>query len=334
MSCIVGDSKKYYDEGVVKVNNNVEIIERIIDNVGKVIIGKRENVYQIIKGMIAGGHILIEDVPGVGKTTLIKAIKQSFDLSYSRIQFTPDLLPSDITGISIYNSSTGTFTFNKGPVFSNIVLADEINRTSPKTQSALLEVMEEMQVSEGGTTYELSKPFFIMATENPIEYEGTFSLPEAQLDRFMIKVHMGYPNNRDEAQILGIYRKDNPLDDLKPVATKADLEKLQKAVRDVKVKDDINKFIVKIVDGTRNHRDIFLGGSTRASLALLRVSQATALIEGRDYVIPEDIKACAKLVLSHRIILTNSAMARGVKVENILDEILNMILVPKVREND
>ncbi len=316
------------------MNNNVEIVEKIINNVGKVIIGKRQNVYEIVKGMIAGGHILIEDVPGVGKTTLIKAIKQSFDLSYSRIQFTPDLLPSDITGISIYNSSTGAFTFNKGPVFSNIVLADEINRTSPKTQSALLEVMEEMQVSEGGKTYELEKPFFIMATENPIEYEGTFSLPEAQLDRFIIKVHMGYPNNRDEAEILSLYRKDNPLEELKPVATKADLENLQRAVKEIKVKDDINKFIVKIVDGTRNHRDIFLGGSTRASLALLRISQATALIEGRDYVIPEDVKSSVKLVLNHRIILTNSATARGVKVEDILDEILSMIIVPKVREND
>lgn len=316
------------------MNNNVEIVEKIINNVGKVIIGKRQNVYEIVKGMIAGGHILIEDVPGVGKTTLIKAIKQSFDLSYSRIQFTPDLLPSDITGISIYNSSTGAFTFNKGPVFSNIVLADEINRTSPKTQSALLEVMEEMQVSEGGKTYELEKPFFIMATENPIEYEGTFSLPEAQLDRFIIKVHMGYPNNRDEAEILSLYRKENPLEELKPVATKADLENLQIAVKDIKVKDDINKFIVKIVDGTRNHRDIFLGGSTRASLALLRISQATALIEGRDYVIPEDVKSSVKLVLNHRIILTNSAAARGAKVEDILDEILSMVMVPKVREND
>lgn len=316
------------------MDQNVEIIERIIDNVGKVIIGKRKNVYEIMKGMIAGGHILIEDVPGVGKTTLIKAIKESFNLSYSRIQFTPDLLPSDITGISIYNSGTGVFTFNKGPIFSNIVLADEINRTSPKTQSALLEVMEEMQVSEGGVTYEMDKPFFIMATENPIEYEGTFSLPEAQLDRFMIKVHLGYPNNRDEAEILSLYRKENPLDSLKAVATKGDLEKLQQAVKDVSVKDDINKFIVKIIDATRNHRDIFLGASTRASLALLRISQAAALIDGRDFIVPEDVKNSVKLVLNHRIILTNSAVARGVKIDEILDEILNMIMVPKVRVND
>lgn len=316
------------------MDQNVEIIERIIDNIGKVIIGKRKNIYEIMKGMIAGGHILIEDVPGVGKTTLIKALKESFSLSYSRIQFTPDLLPSDITGISIYNSATGEFNFNKGPIFSNIVLADEINRTSPKTQSALLEVMEEMQVSEGGVTYEMDKPFFIMATENPIEYEGTFSLPEAQLDRFIIKVHLGYPNNRDEAEILRLYKNQNPLDSLKAVATKNDLENLQQAVKKINVKDDINKFIVKIIDATRNHRDIFLGGSTRSSLALLRVSQASALIAGRDYVIPEDVKESVNLVLNHRIILTNSAVARGVTVDEILVDILNMVMVPKVRVND
>jgi len=205
---------------------NVDIIEKIVSNIERVIIGKRNEIYNIIKGMISGGHILIEDVPGVGKTTLIKAIKESLNLTYSRIQFTPDLLPSDITGISIYNSNTGKFSFNKGPVFSNIVLADEINRTSPKTQSALLEVMEEMQISEGGVTYELENPFFIMATENPIEYEGTFSLPEAQLDRFMIKVHLGYPSKMDEVHILNLYREENPLSELKAVASKEDIVKL------------------------------------------------------------------------------------------------------------
>jgi len=284
-----------------------------------------------MKGMISGGHILIEDVPGVGKTTLIKAIKESLNLTYSRIQFTPDLLPSDITGISIYNAGTGKFTFNKGPIFSNIVLADEINRTSPKTQSALLEVMEEMQVSEGGITYEVEKPFFIMATENPIEYEGTFSLPEAQLDRFMIKVHLGYPSKMDEAYILNLYRQENPLDELMPVASKEDIINIQKQVKEIKVNDEINKYIVNIIDATRNHKEIVLGGSTRASLALLRVAQATALIKNRNYVIPEDVKENVKLVLSHRIILTNGSIARGIKAENILEEILNVVIAPKVR---
>lgn len=295
------------------MKNNVELIENIVTNIEKVIVGKQKEIYDIMKGMISGGHILIEDVPGVGKTTLIKAIKESLSLTYSRIQFTPDLLPSDITGISIYNAGTGKFTFNKGPIFSNIVLADEINRTSPKTQSALLEVMEEMQVSEGGITYEVEKPFFIMATENPIEYEGTFSLPEAQLDRFMIKVHLGYPSKMDEAYILNLYRQENPLDKLMPVASKEDIINIQKQVKEIKVNDEINKYIVNIIDATRNHKEIVLGGSTRASLALLRVAQATALIKNRNYVIPEDVKENVKLVLSHRIILTNGSIARDRK---------------------
>ncbi len=313
------------------MTNNVELIEIIVGNIEKVIIGKQKEIYDIMKGMISGGHILIEDVPGVGKTTLIKAIKESLNLTYSRIQFTPDLLPSDITGVSIYNAGTGKFTFNKGPIFSNIVLADEINRTSPKTQSALLEVMEEMQVSEGGVTYEVEEPFFIMATENPIEYEGTFSLPEAQLDRFMIKVHLGYPSKMDEAYILNLYRSENPLNELTPVANKEDIINIQKQVKEIKVNNEINKYIVDIIDATRNHKEIVLGGSTRASIGLLRIAQATALIKGRDYVIPEDVKENVKLVLSHRLILTNGSIARGIKAENILEEILNVVIAPKVR---
>lgn len=316
------------------MDTNVEIINRIVRNVEKVIIGKNDEVYNIIKGMIAGGHILIEDVPGVGKTTLIKALKESLSLTYNRIQFTPDLLPSDITGISIYNTRDGEFRFNKGPIFANIVLADEINRTSPKTQSALLEVMEEMQVSEGGITYKLQSPFFIMATENPIEYEGTFSLPEAQLDRFLIKVHLGYPSNMEEVNILSLYREDSPLDTLQPVATKEDIIRLQQVVKKVKVNEDINKYIVSIVDATRNHKDIALGGSIRASLALMRVAQATAVIKGRNYVIPEDIKENAKITLGHRLILTNSALARGLNANEIIDEVLSILQAPKVKAND
>ncbi|MFR1710270.1 MAG: AAA family ATPase [Clostridium sp.] len=313
------------------MTNNVELIESIVENIEKVIVGKQKEIYNIIKGMISGGHILIEDVPGVGKTTLIKAIKESLNLTYSRIQFTPDLLPSDITGISIYDASTGKFTFNKGPIFSNIVLADEINRTSPKTQSALLEVMEEMQVSEGGVTYKVDEPFFIMATENPIEYEGTFSLPEAQLDRFIIKVNLGYPSKMDEAYILSLYKSKNPLNELTPVASKEDIINIQRQVKEIKVNNEINKYIVNIIDATRNHKEIVLGGSTRASLGLLRIAQATALIKGRDYVIPEDVKENVKLVLSHRLILTNGSIARGIKAESILEEILNVVIAPKVR---
>lgn len=316
------------------MSTNVEIINDIVDNVGKVIIGKRKEIINIMKGMIVGGHILIEDVPGVGKTTLIKALKESLNLTYSRIQFTPDLLPSDITGISVYNAKTCEFQFNKGPIFSNVVLADEINRTSPKTQSALLEVMEEMQVSEGGTTYSLERPFFIMATENPIEYEGTFSLPEAQLDRFIVKVCLGYPDKDEEVAILNLYRNQNPLEILEPVASKEDILNLQESVKKVRVNNDINKYIVNLIDATRNHSDISLGGSTRASLALLKISQATALIDGRNYVVPEDVKENIKITLSHRLIMKNSAIARGIDANYVLDEILKMVPTPKVRMDD
>lgn len=316
------------------MSTNVEIINDIVDNVGKVIIGKRKEIINIMKGMIVGGHILIEDVPGVGKTTLIKALKESLNLTYSRIQFTPDLLPSDITGISVYNAKTCEFQFNKGPIFSNVVLADEINRTSPKTQSALLEVMEEMQVSEGGTTYSLERPFFIMATENPIEYEGTFSLPEAQLDRFIVKVCLGYPDKDEEVAILNLYRNENPLEILEPVASKEDILNLQENVKKVRVNNDINKYIVNLIDATRNHSDIALGGSTRASLALLKISQATALIDGRNYVVPEDVKENIKITLSHRLIMKNSAIARGLDADYVLDEILKMVPTPKVRMDD
>ena len=316
------------------MSTNVEIINDIVDNVGKVIIGKRKEIINIMKGMIVGGHILIEDVPGVGKTTLIKALKESLNLTYSRIQFTPDLLPSDITGISVYNAKTCEFQFNKGPIFSNVVLADEINRTSPKTQSALLEVMEEMQVSEGGTTYSLERPFFIMATENPIEYEGTFSLPEAQLDRFIVKVCLGYPDKDEEVAILNLYKNQNQLEILEPVASKEDILNLQESVKKVRVNNDINKYIVNLIDATRNHSDISLGGSTRASLALLKISQATALIDGRDYVVPEDVKENIKITLSHRLIMKNSAIARGIDADYVLDEILKMVPTPKVRMDD
>ncbi len=224
------------------MNREVELIEGIVNNIEKVIIGKKNEIYNIMKGILADGHILIEDVPGVGKTTLVKALTKTLNLTYSRIQFTPDLLPSDIIGVSIYNPKNYEFEFKKGPVFANIILGDEINRTSPKTQSALLEVMEEKQVSEGTTTYILEKPFIVMATQNPIEYEGTFPLPEAQLDRFMIKVKMGYPNELDEASILSIYRKENPLETLESIITREEILMLQDRVKDVYINEELNEY--------------------------------------------------------------------------------------------
>jgi MoxR-like ATPase len=316
------------------LNNNLEIIEKIVDNVEKVIIGKRAEIINIMKGILADGHILIEDVPGVGKTTLIKAITKSVNLTFSRIQFTPDLLPSDIIGVSIYNAKVNDFEFKKGPIFANIILADEINRTSPKTQSALLEVMEEKQVSEGINTYFLKRPFIVMATQNPIEYEGTFPLPEAQLDRFMIKVKIGYPSEYDEVSILNIYKEEEPLNNLQAVASAEDIIEIQKLVRKVHVNNDLNKYIVNIVNATRHNKSLALGASTRASLALQRISQATALIKGRDYVIPEDIKENVKLVLSHRLIPTSSAKANKHNSDSIISEVLNTIQVPKVIKHD
>jgi len=308
-----------------------QLIETIVGNIEKVIIGKQKEVYNLMKGIIANGHILIEDVPGVGKTTIVKALAKSINLTYSRIQFTPDLLPSDITGISIYNQKTMEFEFRKGPVFANIVLADEINRTSPKTQSALLEVMEEIQVSEGNHTYKLQEPFFVLATENPIEHEGTFVLPEAQLDRFMIKINIGYPEPEDECKILEKYRNDDPMQNLESVASVEDILAIQKKVREVHVSKEINEYIVRIVNETRNCKSIILGASPRAALALLRIAQASALIQGRDYVIPEDIKENATLVLSHRVTLSSLARANSYNNDTVIHDVLKNIAVPVVK---
>ena len=307
-----------------------ELINEIIANVDRVVIGKRNEIVNILKGIIAGGHILIEDVPGVGKTTLVKALAKSLNLSHARIQFTPDLLPSDITGVSIYNPKNLEFEFKKGPVFANIILADEINRTSPKTQSALLEVMEEKQVTEGNRTYKLSEPFIVMATQNPIELEGTFILPEAELDRFMIKVHIGYPDKVFEAKILEVYRNSQPLDEINSVAEIEDIMELQKSCREVFASKEINEYIVNIMDATRNNNKLILGGSIRASLSLLKIAQATALINGRDYVIPEDIKTNVLSVLSHRVTVSSSARANNYTADNVIMEIIKTIQVPKV----
>jgi MoxR-like ATPase len=307
-----------------------EIIDSVVQNIGNVIIGKKYEVYNIMKGIIAGGHILIEDVPGVGKTTIVKALAKSLNLTYSRIQFTPDLLPSDITGISIFNQKSMEFEYRKGPVFSNLVLADEINRTSPKTQSALLEVMEEGQVSEGKNMYKLAAPFIVLATENPIEHKGTFTLPEAQLDRFMIKVPIGYPDPSSEVKILETYRNSQPLDSLKCIAQGEDIVKIQGEVREVMVSKAINKYIVDMVNATRDSRYVNLGASPRASLALLRIAQASAFIDGRDYVVPDDVKENAVAVLSHRLSLSPTARANNYDGSAVVNDILSTVSVPHI----
>jgi len=311
-----------------------ETIKNIVSNIEKVIIGKTPELYQILKGIFAGGHILIEDVPGVGKTTLVKALAKSLDLTCSRIQFTPDLLPSDILGVSVYNKNSGSFEFKKGPVFANIVLADEINRTSPKTQSALLEVMEESQVSEGNNTYYLHKPFIVLATQNPVEYQGTFNLPEAQLDRFMIKTRIGYADENSEVEILQTYCKGEPLKGVGKVADASDIIKLQEMVRNVRVSKAITEYIVRIANATRDSKYISLGASTRASMSLLRIAQAGAFIDNRDFVIPEDVKSNAAAVLGHRITISSLARANGLDGGKIIREILDKTYAPRVYIND
>ncbi len=303
-------------------------VQRIINNVEKVIVGKAESVAFSLIAVICNGHVLIEDVPGVGKTVLTKAIARSIGCSFKRIQFTPDLLPSDVTGVSIYNQKTGNFEFRAGPIMSQIVLADEINRATPKTQSALLEAMEEIQITIDGITYRLPEPFMVMATQNPIEYEGTFPLPEAQLDRFMMNIKLGYPKVSDEMNILDTHQYHHPLDDLEQIMVAEELVVIQKQIRSIHVDPSIREYIVAIANATRNHNNIYLGSSPRGSLALYRASQALAAIRGRGYVIPDDVKLLAKPTLGHRIIVTPAARVRAITSTAVLDEILQSVPVP------
>jgi len=303
-------------------------VQRVINNVEKVIVGKAESVAFSLIAVICNGHVLIEDVPGVGKTVLTKAIARSIGCSFKRIQFTPDLLPSDVTGVSIYNQKTGNFEFRAGPIMSQIVLADEINRATPKTQSALLEAMEETQMTIDGVTYRLPEPFMVMATQNPIEYEGTFPLPEAQLDRFMMNIKLGYPKVSDEMNILDTHQYHHPLDDLEQIMTAEELLVIQKQIRSIHVDPSIREYIVAIANATRNHNNIYLGSSPRGSLALYRTSQALAAIRGRGYVIPDDVKLLAKPTLAHRIIVTPAARVRAITSTAVLDEILQSVPVP------
>ncbi len=303
-------------------------VQRVVGNVERVIVGKADSVAFSLIAVICRGHILIEDVPGVGKTVLTKAIARSIGCTFKRIQFTPDLLPTDVTGVSIYNQKTGNFEFRPGPVMSQIVLADEINRATPKTQSALLEAMEEAQVTVDGITHRLPVPFMVMATQNPIEYEGTFPLPEAQLDRFMMNISLGYPKASDEINILDSHQHHHPLEDLVQIMTAEELVHIQQQIRSVHVDPSIREYIVAISNATRNHQNIYLGVSPRGSLALFLAAQAFAAMHGRGYVIPDDIKLLAKPTLAHRIIATPAARVRAITSTVILDEILQSVPVP------
>lgn len=298
------------------------------ENIEKVIVGKKDSIRLIIIALLCQGHVLIEDVPGVGKTTLVSALAKSLDLTFRRIQFTPDVLPSDITGFSMYNFKTGEMEFHPGMVMGQVILADEINRTSPKTQSSLLEVMEERQVTVDGKTYPLPEPFIVLATQNPVDYIGTFPLPEAQLDRFFLKVTLGYPSKRQEMLILSRFQYDNPLDSLLPVANKDDILNMQKATREVKVADAIRDYITSLVNMTREHPDLTLGASPRGSLFLMKASQAHALLDGRNYVIPDDVQKMVIPVLSHRLILKPEARLKEMTPERILKSIINTVYVP------
>ena len=308
------------------------MIEELKENLKKVIIGRDETINKIIVSTISGGHVLLEDVPGTGKTTLAKALAISFSANFKRVQFTPDLLPTDITGITMYDRKTEEFKVRFGPVFTNFLLADEINRGTPKTQSALLEAMAENKVTIDGVDYKISIPFMVIATENPIEYEGTFPLPEAQLDRFIMRFSVGYPEKEAEKEILARKKEVFPIENLKPISNIDELIDVQNSVRKVYVHPEIAEYIVAISRATRMHRELYLGASPRASLFLMRVSQAWAVFSGRDFVLPDDVKNSVKDVLSHRVVLRADAKLRGVKVGDVLDEVVKSIKVP-VLEN-
>lgn len=301
---------------------------RIIDNVAKVIVGKTSTIEQALATLIARGHMLVEDVPGVGKTMLAKSLATSIGCSFKRIQFTPDLLPSDVTGISVYNQQLGEFQFREGPIMAQVVLADEINRATPKTQSALLEAMEEQQITVDGVTHYLEAPFLVMATQNPIEYEGTFPLPEAQLDRFLMRISLGYPNFAEELSIIEHQEQVHPIESLEAVVTAEEIIALQVAAQSVYVDQLVRQYIVSLTEATRNHREISLGASPRASLGLFRSARALALVRDRDYVIPDDIKALAIPVIAHRLVLSPSARMRGMRNTDVVEDLLNNVPVP------
>jgi MoxR-like ATPase len=305
--------------------------ERVLRNVQQVIVGKDSEIQLTLLALFCEGHLLIEDVPGVGKTMLARAIARSIGCSFKRIQFTPDMLPSDVTGVSIYNQKTMEFEFRPGPIMAQIVLSDEINRATPKTQSALLEAMEERQVTVDGTTYGLARPFLVLATQNPIEYEGTFPLPEAQVDRFLMRIHLGYPNKVHEIDVLTRQATHHPIQDLEQVVSVEELVEAQRAVREVYVDDLVKAYIVDLVTTTRDHPDIYLGASPRGSLALFAATRAWAALEGRNYVLPDDVKRLAEATLAHRLIISPSARIKNVTARQIVDDALKHTPVPGAR---
>ena len=296
--------------------------ERVVGNLEKVMVGKHETVEMVVIGLLCQGHVLIEDVPGVGKTVLARTLARSLDCSFSRIQFTPDMLPSDVTGVSIYNQSKKVFEFRPGPIMGQIVLADEINRATPKTQAALLEAMEEHQVTVDGVTHKLARPFMVLATQNPIEYEGTFPLPEAQLDRFLLRVRLGYPTLMDEVRILEEQQLQHPLETLKSVVKTKEILETADAIRRIFVSLQVKRYIVDLTRRTRESDDVYLGASPRGSLGLFRSAQARAALQGRDFVLPDDVKAMAVPVLGHRIIVSPAARLRDLSADRLVEEIV------------
>ena len=309
-------------------------IQAVIENIEKVMIGKREVAELSIVALLAGGHVLLEDVPGVGKTMMVRSLSKSVGANFKRIQFTPDLLPSDVIGVSIYNPKTLQFEFRPGPIVGNIILADEINRTSPKTQAALLEAMEEASITIDGETLNISKPFFVMATQNPIEYEGTYPLPEAQLDRFLLKIKMGYPTAQQEIEVLRRAENRQPIQEIEAVMSVEELLNVQQHVKQVYVEDGVKSYIVDIARATRNHQNVYLGVSPRASIALMKAAQAYAFMQNRDFVKPDDIKYLAPFVFGHRLILAPEARYEGVQPEKVIQEVIQQIFVPVKRFAD
>jgi MoxR-like ATPase len=313
-----------YNSGTV----DPSVCRRIVENISQVVVGKSQAVELLLVALLAEGHVLIEDVPGVAKTLLAKSLARSVGGSFTRVQFTPDLMPADITGFSVYDQKAGSFSFRPGPVMTHVLLADEINRTIPRTQSSLLECMEERQVTVDGTTHRLPRPFFVLATQNPIELEGTFPLPEAQLDRFLLKARIGYPDRGEEIRILQRFRSEDPLEALIAVAQPQDIIELQQARREVRVSLPVMGYIADLVQATRDHEALRYGASPRGSLALMRSAQALAMLRGREYVLPDDVKALVPAVFSHRLILEDAGRLRGEEAEQLLAEIVDRVPVP------